>query len=285
MTTEIRKYLDRYGLERDVSKGYLGQLRITLDRFRDYLGHEPTVADLIEDLANRWIASMLESGQLARQTVRTQRRNLLVLWRAMFEDRLVDVEPRRVRKVKLERSVPEAWDEAQLWALLIESQKCQGVFKRSRVNKAAFWRAFILTAWDSGLRLGDLLALDVHQIAADGTLIVKQHKTGWPVICRLRPETMAAIEATFPPRRDRIFGQALGRDQTFKQFRALVERAAIPKGGTKRIRKSSATAVERETPGAAMLHLGHRTAGLAYAHYVDPTKLNGNKPLPPRLGG
>lgn len=281
-SSELRKYLERYGLERDVSRGYLQQLRLTLERYGAFLGHEPTSDDLDEATANRWLASMLESGQLARQSIRTQRRNLLVIWRAMFQDRLIDTEPRRVRPVKIDRSAPEAWDQAQVWALVMESQKCQGVFKRSRIPRAAFWRAFILTAWDTGLRLGDLLALNVHQIAADGTLVVKQHKTGWPVVCRLRPETMAAIESTFPPHRERVFC-GLGRDQLFKQFRALVEAANIPKGGTKRIRKSSATAVERETPGAAMLHLGHRTAGLAYQHYVDPTKLHQNKPMPPKL--
>ena len=61
--------------------------------------------------------------------------------------------------------------------------------------------------------------------------------------------------------------------------------AATCKGAAKRtirrakmLRKSSASAVEAMQPGAAMRHLGHRSADLAYRFYIDHAE-----PLPPAL--
>ena len=55
------------------------------------------------------------------------------------------------------------------------------------------------------------------------------------------------------------------------------------RGGTKRLRRSGATAVESVQPGGAMGYLGHQTPGLSYAYYVDPRLLGNGSPAPPPL--
>jgi hypothetical protein len=47
-------------------------------------------------------------------------------------------------------------------------------------------------------------------------------------------------------------------------------------------RRTGATFVERDHPGAAMRYLGHKSPGLAYRHYVDRSKL-GDAIQPPEL--
>jgi integrase len=152
------------------------------------------------------------------------------------------------------------------------------------VKRSAFWRAIILAAWSTGLRLGDIERIKRDQIGSDGSLIVHQQKTGRPVLCKLSAEAMAAIEKIGHTPSGFIFGGRLSSCVMFSDFRTLAAAAGL-KGTSKKIRKSGATAVESAIPGAAKGFLGHQTHGLSYRHYVDPTKIGDNRPEPPRLTG
>lgn len=272
----MRTYLQRYSLERDVSPGYVSQIRYALDRFAAWRGAEPAPGDMNDESFNRWIVAMLAES-ISRQTVKAYRRHLLVLWRAAFEDGVCPNEPRRIRKVKAELPSPDSPAPSLVRQMVFLSQSYRGVFKHSRVPRAAALKAFVLTNWDTGLRLGDMLRLKRQQIPADGRFTVMQHKTGWPVACRLWPETLAAIDDTFPPEREFIFGDALCLDQWQKYLRALRTAAGVTiPGGAKLLRRASATAVEIATPGGAMHHLGHKTPGLAMRHYVNLLNATGS---------
>ena len=277
----LSDFVTAYALRSDLSPGYIQQLRVTVNKFAAWLGRPARLKDLADDTVNRWLGSIA----LSRQTIATQRRNLLVLWRAAFQDELVDELPRRVRRIQVPRTLPLAWELSQLDALLTAAGKLRGVFRRSRVRKAAWWRAFVLAGWDTGLRLGDLLHLRFDAIGSDGTLCVLQRKTNSPLLCKLRPETVAAVLATSPPARELVFGGVLGRDQIFKQFRALCATAGFS-GTTKGLRKSSATWVESLQPGAGKTHLGHLSDGVAAKHYLDPRVVGRFRtvPLPPAIG-
>ena len=277
----LSDFVTAYALRSDLSPGYVQQLRVTVNKFAAWLGRPARLKDLADDTVNRWLGSIA----LSRQTIATQRRNLLVLWRAAFQDELVDELPRRVRRIQVPRTLPLAWELSQLDALLAAASKLRGVFRRSRVRRAAWWRAFVLTGWDTGLRLGDLLHLRFDAIGSDGTLAVLQRKTNSPLLCRLRPETVAAILATSPPQRELVFGGVLGRDQIFKQFKALCACAGFS-GTTKGLRKSSATWVESLQPGAGKTHLGHLSDGVAAKHYIDARIVGRFRsvPLPPAIG-
>ena len=57
--------------------------------------------------------------------------------------------------------------------------------------------------------------------------------------------------------------------------------AGIPPGSFKRLRKSSATEIERHYPGMGGPHLGHVSLrGIAETNYLDPTLLIDTKPMP-----
>jgi len=271
-------FVGDYRLERDVSDGTIAYIRVTVRRFSDWLKKPATLDDLEDDLVNRWLASLLDDG-LARPSVKGHRGNLLSLWRCAFERELVRLPPRRVRKIKCPRTLPEAWEIQQLQSLLTEAEKMPGCFRYVPLSWAEYLRALILVAWDSGLRLGDLLTLRFDQVGTDGSLIVRQNKTGESILRKLRPETMAAVQATERARRELIFGFVHSR-QVMTVFKRLVKLAGL-RGGTRKIRKSGASHVPREE---AKDYLGHLSDHLARRHYIDP-RLGDRKdpPLPPKI--
>jgi integrase len=268
-------------LARDVSKGYIGQLGYSVANFSRWLKRPATIGDLHADTANRWLMHLGETG-LSKYTIHTYWRHLRAIWYHAFDEGLTEAHPRRVRKIKKPRLANTAWNAAQLVRLLAEADKLVGVSKKSRVPRAAFWRAFLLVGYDTGLRRGDMLRLKTTDVRGRSEFTVVQHKTGWPVVVHLRPETVAAVEATYPPERDRVFS-GYCQQKVITGLKALVKAAGIPPGGCHMLRRSSATALEMVCPGAATRHLGHLTPDLAMKHYLDHAQLDRAKPMPPAL--
>ena len=271
-------------LNRDVTDKYVDQLGYSAARFSKWLGREPTLADLTTDVVNAYLRALRKDGKLVAHSIRSQRRNLLVLWHDALKEGLLTEATARVLKVKCPRPMPDSWTDDEVRKMLAAvDEKFGGVFKRSRVPRRYFWRSMILVAWDTGLRLGDLIELRTANVLGRDEFQVVQSKTGMPVFCRLKPETVKAIGKTFPPYRQRIFGDGLCRDQMLKQLRAIVKAAGVGSGSFHKIRRSSATAVELAVPGSAMQFLGHLTPDLAYRHYVDRSRVQQAKPTPPAL--
>lgn len=281
MSTTLGSFLSQYQLERDLSAGHMTMLRSTIHLFGCWLGHVATLDDCRDDTINRWLV-WLSDAQRKKTTLKGHRSRLLALWRAAFEYELTDFQPRRVRKIVVPKTLPEAWSLEQLKALLIAADGFDGVFLKSRIERRAFWRGFVLVAYDTGLRLGDLLALRFDQVGADGSAIVTTNKTGAAVLCRFHPETMAAIELLRKPGRPFIFGGAIGRHAIFGRFRELVARAGLT-GTTRKLRRTSGTWVERIAPGYGHRHLGNG-ADVFRAHYDDRRISGVEKPLPPKIG-
>lgn len=279
----LSEWLERYLSERDCSKGHRDGLRLVVKWFGLFLGHPATLADLTDENVNRWLTAMIDKG-LSRRTVRGRRVMLLGLWRAAFAAGQTEIRDLRVKKINVPRTLPQAWDERQVSALLAACAKIAGAFKRSGISRAATLRAAIMVFWYAGLRLGDLMRLEWENIGSDGTLVIVQHKTGWPVIAKLPPEAMSALDVLRGDGRRYVFRQIVSRKRLTHYFAAAV-RAAELKGGTKTIRKSGATAIEKAHPGSAMGYLGHLTPGLAFKHYIDARHLAADKPTPPRLTG
>ena len=273
----LREYL----LERDIEPGSAKQIQTALTRFDRHLGRAATLDDFTDRQFNAWVSAMLTEG-LARRTIRAYAGRVLTLWRWAFSAGHATAGPARVKKISVPDLIPVAFTADDLKRLLAEAAKLKGHFKRSKVSRPRLAIALFRAAWDSGLRTGDLGRLTRIDYCADGLGIMLQGKTGWPVTFRLSASTMAAIDATFPPERNRIFGDAISRRRLFKWVKRIVDAAGL-KGGTKKIRKGGASAVERDAPGSAMRYLGHRTPGLAARFYVDPRITGEEPPQPPEL--
>jgi integrase len=278
----LSDYVEAYLLQVQVGATYANQLRCTVRVFDRWLGRTVRVDEMSDDLVNRWIL-WLQGRGLSPATVRNQRGNLLALWRSAFQDGMIENEPKRIRKVRVPDYIPVAFSEQDATNLLLAAAQMRGFDPGTGLLRSAWWRAFVLTAWDTALRLGDLLTLTTDEIRSDGLIVRRLAKTGRIHAAQLSVEAMNAIEALNSPG-PAVFPLGVKRDTFYNHFRKLAGRAGVT-GTSKFLRRGSATACEKIVPGSAMAHLGHKTPGLAYKHYVDPRQLQFNRPTPPPLTG
>src|SRR5690606_23229370 len=120
------------------------------------------------------------------------------------------------------------------------------------------------------------------EISAEGAVIITQEKTSQPVLCRLRRETMAAIEELCKLHGgDRIFPFSRA---TLDHHWQKVKKASGLDGTPKKIRKSRATSAEQRDRGSAPAILGHVPGStIAYRHYVDRLQILPDPGLPPQI--
>lgn len=271
----------RYFLERDVSRNYIAQVTVTVRHLRRFHGEVPYVDELTDELLNRFLAE--RQRHVSAETCNDNRRMLLTLARYAWDVELLPEVPRRVRRIRKEPKMPAAWTRDEV-ALLVKATDRLFCHRRHSLtfDPRIWYRALIMAAWDTALRWGDLCRIRRADIAADGSFLIIQSKTLWPVRCVLRPDTLAAIDQTDPCGRELIFGGVRARKNIALTMRTLTRIAGL-KGTLKTLRKSAATAVEQMQPGAATALLGHKTPGLAARHYVDPVKVQQSKIHPPAL--
>jgi hypothetical protein len=115
---------------------------------------------------------------------------------------------------------------------------------------------------------------------------VVQHKTREGITCQLREETVKAIKATFPPKRELIFEWPHTPSIFYRHWNNLVYEAGLEvnrRNGPQKLRRTSASHLEAASPGTATAHLGHRSADLARKHYLDPNITQQKRPIPPSL--
>jgi hypothetical protein len=275
-------FVSRYTLARDCCRAYVQDLRATVEQLCRHAGRELTLADLESDLVNAWLASLKD--QVAPRTIRNKRVNLCVLWRAAFDERLVDRPPERIRKVRVPQSIPVGFMREELLSLVrvadeIKSNWCDGTPRR------LWFGSYFRAAYDTALRLGDMLDIEIPWIWPGGYLSIVQNKTGKTHRVQFRQETLAMIYELVGERRaGKVWSLPVCREQFFWWFRRLRKKAGLTKGTSKWIRRSSASYIAA-THGndAASEHLGHRSRELAEMHYIDPRIVCRARPMPPPL--
>jgi integrase len=236
------------------SAGYLEQLTVLTKRL------PWDVSDLTPDLIDQYLTEALK--HLAPSTVANHRRMLWTLLRFAAAERLVAASiVRPPRRVKRPPPAPRAWSHAEILHLLRACEKLTGGMK---CPHAVLMRAWVLTAYSTGLRLCDLLEIKWDQLRGQ-RILVRQHKTGQPHVVYVDDNAMRAL-TTLPKRGPRIFGDLICRDKLLAQMRRLVRIADLP-GSTKFLRRSGATYSE-VIGHCASAHLGHKTPTMK-AHYVD----------------
>lgn len=142
-----------------------------ITRFEKYLKHEASFEDLNDATINSWTkAELLKEGNLT--TLAKRRSAILALWRAAYLSHRIESEPRRIRKLPKNTRVVEAWTRDELLKLLetIEtSDWSEKTMPKSVLNKADFFHTLASVAYETGLRLGDLLDMERGWIRTDST--------------------------------------------------------------------------------------------------------------------
>ncbi|HEX3999715.1 MAG TPA: hypothetical protein VHX65_14280 [Pirellulales bacterium] len=274
-----------YERGRDLRPRSIEQYRNVASLLSRHLRRPARIADLNSDTLNAFIAGELE--RVSRESARSYRRSLLVLWRDAFERGILTEYPRRVRAIKVPARIIDGYDVEQLGKLLDTAANLDGVWWRTMIERRHWWYAFILTAWNTGLRLGDLLAVEHGQINSQpdgsGRLSVVMSKTGRVINRQLPPTNVAAIDrciASGLPRK-LCFPMGGSRNALLGEFRCIAAAAGL-RGTLRWIRRGSASEVERLCRGAGRLHLGHKSPGLFETAYKVDRIVKEELILPPQ---
>jgi integrase len=252
------------------SPGYAEQLRVLTKRLPWH------VSDLTVDQIDRYLTTALQS--LAATTVNNHRRMLNTLRKAALREGLLRDECiRPIRRVKAIFPEVRAWSHEEIKHLISTAKTLTG--NTAHCPLSVFMPAYIVFAYTSGLRLGDMLAIRWDQVRGHRLSLVI-HKTSQQHVVVLTDQALAAI-ASLPRRGSgRIFGDLVSRRQFINHFRALVRKAELP-GSSKFLRRSSATYAELSGIDATG-HLGHRTADMK-KRYLDIVILSENRRAVPAL--
>lgn len=255
MTTTIREFLAaHYFAERDLRGSSRVFFTCKINVFERWLGRSATLDDLDSTTVNAFLDYRMSDR--SRETARGEKAVLRAVWQSAFDARLTERPPLRLKKIR--RAVPEveAWDCEQVNRLLQVATTQAGRFRMNHVPKSLYWLAVVRTLFDTGLRVGDLLALESARINGPGCYTVRQLKTGKDVSVAISEATWQAIEAIRSPTRNLLFGDVLGA-RAFGQNFAKLTKSANLLGRTKMLRRTSGSMIERQFPGEGHTHLGN----------------------------
>jgi integrase len=242
------------------------------------------LAEKLPELSAQAINSHLRMRResVSQTTVANERRMLLTLWRWAWEEGLVDSAPRGVQRVKAPLKPVKAWSIDECRALVKGAEKFFGKRLRNGADLGVFLQCWVVLAYETGARYGDIFAWKGSNISACALGWVTS-KTG--VVCTrlLSDQALALVNKMLDKSPDgRILGWVCCRRQSFKFMRKLIE-SCLPEGSGKWLRRSSATHVEMQDPGKAQWFLAHKSPGMAARHYLDQRQLAGSAPRPPSV--
>jgi integrase len=266
MRIDLMTYLTDYyvlevSLKPNTEAGYVAAVK----RFEEFNGGPVYLEDLTPQLINRWVVAREKAGA-SPKTIHNQRHVILSLWeRAQDEPELncPELKRRKIRKVRVPRKAPEGFTMEEVMAMVQAAAKFRNPMKRQ------YWRAFVLTAYESCLRRDDLFHLTQADIGDDGIVTVTMEKTGDVHSIKIRPETVALLRKLPHKPLGMIWRSVHGfRDD----YRRLKRWAGISgrNGLAQPLRRTGASYVERDNPGMGARTLGHRTPGMAERHYFIP---------------
>jgi integrase len=275
----IKHYADNHPF--GFSPDYRRQLGYSVAMFSIWLQKEASTDDFSDQVLTRYVDYL--RGKYAPDTARTQRGNLLTLWRHAVEWRIVESPPLRVRKLKMPPRRPIAWTPAEVATLAAEASRVLGRFPGTRIRRGPNLRALILYDWDTGFRLGDCLRTCVADVDESGKIEIVQHKTRIPAARQLRPDTVLAVACTVADDPARTLVWPMDHRTYQDWITRLRERCVVRPGTFKWIRRAVATASESQAAGGGTAILGHTSAATA-VYYLDRAQLAvviQSPPLPP----
>lgn len=277
--------IDDYATARAVRSSTLASYRLAIRSFSQWLGRPATAADLSPEMLNRWLRFLREADQLSSYSIATYRRSILVVYRWLARQRLVErPDSLELTPIRCPATPRDVWTADEVRHLVASVEKIPDErIQRSGIRWRAFWRSLIMAGWDTAFRWSDLSRMKRTDIRPDGRLRIVQRKTGIEHVVRLRTETIAAIGETYVANCDRqTIWPVPYLTWRHRQFARLLRVAGMV-GTLQKLRRSAITAAELETAGSGHLLAGHTTPATTFRWYIPRTALVQNPPAPPAL--
>lgn len=270
----LHDLLDRYLCSVEASPRYIESLRRTV-RKAEFSGLLD-VRQLSPDPVNKFLASL----PLSQTTRHNIRRELLTLWRWAYDAGMTEVPPLRVRRIAPRRTPPQTWTLVtmeKMWELAERDEA--PVSRRVSVRRCDVLPAWLGVGYDSGLRFSDVHGLTANDFR-NGCVCVTAQKTGKPLVRKLSPATMRAVERLIQLSPDgTLFKWCLPRRRALLMWRAFLDKHRLG-GSSKWLRRACATQLDAVTPGAATVYLQHSDPSLARRSYIDASQVAVPSPPP-----
>jgi integrase len=142
------------------------------------------------------------------------------------------------------------------------------------VKAPAWWRALLVTAYNTGIRRGALFKLRMTDIQWDDCALVVRAATAKTGIGQRIPlnKTVLGHLSAIRTNRELVFPLSFGSRHFDTVFHRLQKAAGIPRDehfGLHDLRRTAATLMWEESPAAAQLMLGHTTSRTTRQFYVN----------------
>lgn len=272
----LRSWLDRVTLERDLRWRTERQYLHAVNAFEHWLGHPASVRDLAGRI-NEFLRDRRAKG--SPYTTKSIRGALLSLLSAASDARLIR-RPDRVRPIHCPDLIPRHVAPDVLH--VIEAACLTGRYG------AMQWAA-LKVAWDTGLRLGNVLTLTWGNVDEAGVVRVIQEKTRRVTVAQIRPETLALCRGVRVPGDARLIPWPLARSAWHRWFLRLRRDAGLDwhKLGLQAARRTAADKLARERGVlAAVKFLGHSPQSgeqVARRYYLSADACGTEPVLPPDM--
>lgn len=277
----LAAWLKDYALFRSISVASEYQMRRTIGTFEEWLAREPLIADLNDRTISEWIAALQKHETRSPTTIAGHRTKLLCLWRFVADRGAVDP-PHRVRDAKRPEPAPIAWTIDELRSIITACGSLDGHFRNNGNRRSIYCSTLVKFCYESGLRRSDVCRVDRRQIRRDGSIVLRQHKTGSTHVPRIRQDTYCGITALVG---DRPLACPYRSQTDWYRFwkSQVIEPAGVRHGAMQQIRRTGATHLAIGHPDAVQRYLGHRTPSMQ-RHYVDQSIATPQQHLPPDIG-
>jgi integrase len=276
----LREILDRYAILQNLTDRTVVLYGHTLDRFSEYLKHEPTLDD-IDDLVVagflRWRANTpRKRGKPSAASVAKDKSQLTALANWAAKKRLKrsdgqDVEFLALPRTKKIRHAPQAYTADEV-ARLIRTAKTR-IGQIDGKPAAWWWSTLLYSAWCSGERIGALLELRWCDVDLEGRQMLFRAETrkgrSSDIQRAITPDLAKSLKAREGDPAAVVWRWDRAYHSLWPSLALLCKRAGVRGTGFHRMRKSSASYVALGG-GDATEHLGHASPEMTRQHYLDP---------------
>jgi len=255
----------------------------TLDRFRDHLGHEPSLDDLSDLVVARFLRWRAQQpnrrkGILSPASVAKDSAHLRTLWNWCARKRMKRSDGELLEfpdyaRPKVPKPRPVAYTVDELQRLVTAARHRKGYIAPG-VPAAWYWPTKLKAMFETGERIGAILGIRWGEVDLERcslTFLAATRKGHRETITRaispelarmMAPQKRAADALVWPWMEGRQMRSLYG------SLRVLCDQAKVPYHPFHSIRKSTASYLKRAGVSAKK-QLGHSSEEMAETHYYD----------------
>lgn len=279
-------FLDRYAPLHDLTDRTIVLYTHTLDRFAEFLGHEPQLDDLDDLVVSkflRWLAKRPgRHGKLPSQnTILKHRTQLSALWSYIAKKRMLNADGKMVEFPALARMraverLPRAYSHSDIEKIVRRARRRYG--RVGGLPAPWWWMTIVMCAYVTAERLGALLALRWGEVDLNRrqiTFLGSNRKGKTRDIQRAITPQLAEMLRTYRRGDDDLvwpWNRQIGSIWT--SLKMLCKQADVQYRGFHGFRKASASYFEAAGGSATQL-LDHDRPSTTKRSYLDPDIVKG----------